>query len=379
MPHTFRYQSIRYFKGLNTLRFLAAMCVVIHHAQSMKHKYGLGALGSWSFLHNGHNAVIFFFVLSGFLITYLLLKEKKSTGTVRVRTFYLKRVLRIWPLYYLLVLIGTVVLPTAVGLLHLDYEVPYSLGQVWAYFVFFMPGLVTFFYGHHVLEPLWSIGVEELFYLVWAPLFKFVRKNILILLLSVILVKAVLLVIPFFVETSALYKNLVGTYCLEAMAVGGLGAYWVFYSRKDISSLFIFRKWMQVAVYALLLTFILFDSNIRNVVWRTLFGTPGVSALLIDFLYLYMIVGVSLVRDSIVRLENRTLSYMGEISYGIYMYHALVISVLILGLKMLPLPASPILFDVLFYGMLIPGVLGVSHLSKKYFENYFLRLKPKGL
>ncbi len=378
MPDIFKYRSISYFKGLNTLRFFAALCVVIHHAEGMKEKYGFGTWGEWSFLHNGHNAVIFFFVLSGFLITYLLLKEKKSTGTVGVRKFYLKRVLRIWPLYYLLVLIGTVILPAAVGFLHLDYDVPYTLGQTWYYFVFFMPGLVTFFYGHHMLEPLWSIGVEELFYLVWAPLFKFVRKNILALLLSVIAVKVVLGVIPLFIETSALYRNLMGIYCLEAMAVGGLGAYWVFHSKRDISGLFIFRKWVQATVYAVLLTFLLFDSNIRNVVWGTAFGTPMVSALLVDFLYLYLIVGVSLVSGSIVRLENRVLSYLGEISYGIYMYHALIISVLILGLGMLPLPESPVLFNVLFYVVLIPCVLGVSHLSKRYFENYFLKFKPKG-
>lgn len=376
MPVSAPYRSIRYFKGLNTLRFFAAFSVVIHHAEGMKLKYGLDSLGAWSFLHNGYKAVTFFFVLSGFLITYLLLKEKKSTQTVRVRTFYLKRILRIWPLYYLLVLIGTVILPAVVGLLHLDYQVPYTLGQTWFYFVFFLPGLVTFFHGHHALEPLWSIGVEEMFYLMWAPLFKFVRRNIQALLLAVIFIKAVLLSIPLVTETSGLYQNLVRTYCFEAMAVGGLGAYWVFNSRRDISSLFIFKKWVQYVLYAMLLTFVMFDSNIRNVAWRGLFGTPVVSPLLIDFLFLYLIIGVSLAKNSVVRLENKTLSYLGEISYGIYMYHALIVSVLILGFKAAHLPLSPVFFNILFYAVLIPCVLAVSNFSKKYFENYFLRFKP---
>lgn len=55
---------------------------------------------------NGGHAVTFFFVLSGFLITYLLLKERERMGTIKVKKFYLKRVLRIWPLYFLLIFIG---------------------------------------------------------------------------------------------------------------------------------------------------------------------------------------------------------------------------------------------------------------------------------
>ena len=54
----------------------------------------------------GGLGVIFFFVLSGFLITYLLLKEKEQTGTVNVKKFYARRVLRIWPLYFFIVLLG---------------------------------------------------------------------------------------------------------------------------------------------------------------------------------------------------------------------------------------------------------------------------------
>jgi len=59
--------------------------------------------------------------------------------------------------------IGTVALPVAFGFVQVDYEMPYTLGQTWYWFVFFLPGMVTFLYGSHFLEPLWSIGVEEVF------------------------------------------------------------------------------------------------------------------------------------------------------------------------------------------------------------------------
>src|SRR4029079_18911166 len=112
-----------------------------------------------------------------------------KTNNISIRTFYLKRILRIWPLYFLLVFIGTIALPIVFKFLGVAYEMPYTLAQSWFYFVFFLPGLVTFYWGHHFLEPLWSIGVEECFYLLWAPLFKFVKRNILELLFSIIAIK----------------------------------------------------------------------------------------------------------------------------------------------------------------------------------------------
>ena len=172
------FRNISLFEGLNTLRFFAAFLVVMHHSEVIKLKNGIDNLEWLSLFRNGNNAVTFFFVLSGFLITYLLLKECGKTGKIRVRNFYLKRVLRIWPLYFLLVAIGTVALPAAFSILNIDYAMPYSLSQSWYYYVFFLPGLVTFFYGHHLLEPLWSIGVEEVFYLIWAPLFKINKRKI---------------------------------------------------------------------------------------------------------------------------------------------------------------------------------------------------------
>ncbi|MCC8145696.1 MAG: hypothetical protein LIO93_04485 [Bacteroidales bacterium] len=70
--------------------------------------------------------------------------------------------------------------------------------------------------------------------------------------------------------------------------------------------------------------------NIDNPVWKVLFHTPVLSPLLLYFIFLYLIVGVSLAGNSIIKLENKALSYFGEISYGIYMYHTTVISAVIL-------------------------------------------------
>src|SRR5699024_83423 len=145
------------------------------------------------------------------------------------KRFYLKRILRIWPLYYLLIILGSIIIPFLISYFDIDYQIPYTFHETWYYFIFFLPGLVTFYYGHHILEPLWSIGVEEIFYLLWAPLFKFIKKHILLLILSIIIIKIILSIISFYWDDNSIETYLVNTYKFEAMSIGGIGAYMVFY------------------------------------------------------------------------------------------------------------------------------------------------------
>lgn len=371
------FRNISLFEGLNTLRFFAAFLVVMHHSEVIKLKNGIDNLEWLSLFRNGNNAVTFFFVLSGFLITYLLLKECGKTGKIRVRNFYLKRVLRIWPLYFLLVAIGTIALPAAFSILNIDYAMPYSLSQSWYYYVFFLPGLVTFFYGHHLLEPLWSIGVEEVFYLIWAPLFKINKRKILLLLISVIAVKLVLIILAYSVIQNEMLVYLINTFKFEAMAIGGLGAYFIYKTGPAVTNLFIFKIPAQIVFFSTIILFLLFQSNVDNVVWNAVFNTPIVSSFIIDFLFLYVIICVSVVDKSIIKLRNKILSFLGEISYGIYMYHMLVIFAVMLFLKKYLIQMSSPWNHLVYYGAVTFFTILISILSKYLFENYFLNLKGK--
>ncbi|WP_282334192.1 acyltransferase family protein [Pinibacter soli] len=359
------------------MRFFAALLVLMHHSEAIKYKNGLPNLEWLGLFKNGNNAVTFFFVLSGFLITYLLLKESFKTETISIKTFYIKRMLRIWPLYFLLVLIGAILLPFAFHVLKVDYTMPYTFGQTWFYFLFFLPGLVTFFFGHHLLEPLWSIGVEEVFYLIWAPLFKGLKHRILIVLLSVIAIKILLTLLSMYAIHSELFAYVVSIFQFESMAIGGLGAYFLFYHGEKLQRLALFKKPVQAVVYFTLAMYLIFHANIDNAIWNIVFKTPVVSALFINFLFLHLILDVSSVDSGILKIKSRLLSTFGEISYGIYMYHMLVIFALILFLKKYLVQINPVLSNIVFYIVVIPAVLLVSYLSKKYFENYFLNLKGK--
>src|SRR5262249_39930843 len=97
-----------HFPGLNALRFIGALAVFLFHVEQGKQSAGFPSILDiphlnlvwWSL---GDLGVRFFFVLSGFLITFLLLREYQSTGKMGVRRFYIRRALRIWPVYFLLV------------------------------------------------------------------------------------------------------------------------------------------------------------------------------------------------------------------------------------------------------------------------------------
>jgi peptidoglycan/LPS O-acetylase OafA/YrhL len=373
---TIDYKNINSFKGLNALRFFAAYLVLLHHGETIRKKNDLANIEWLGLFRNGENAVTFFFVLSGFLITYLLLKEYNKTLTISVKKFYLKRVLRIWPLYYLLIFIGVILLPIVFTILKVNYEMPYTLMETWHYYVFFFPGLVTFYFGHHFLEPLWSIGVEEVFYLIWAPLFKFCKQRVLILLAAVLVVKLILLGVANAVNNS-LFTYIVNLLKFEAMAIGGLGAYFVFYFGNKLNTGVLFKPGVQIGLVMVLLVFLVFNGNINNAVWFALFNTPIFSSILLMFLFLYLIITVALLQGSNSFLNSKALNFLGEISYGIYMYQMLAIFFTIFVVKPFLGKLNIAAATLLFYTIVSALTFIIATLSKRLFEDYFLRLKSK--
>lgn len=371
------FQTITFFKGLNSLRFFAAFLVLLQHAESLRNERGLANLARYSIFQNGQHAVTFFFVLSGFLITYLLLKEQKETQQISIKRFYIKRIFRIWPLYFLLVFIGLVLQPMVVDVFDLPYLMPFTFGESWYYYVFFLPGLVNFYFGNHLLEPLWSIGVEEVFYLFWAPLVKWLKKHILKLLLSVIVIKLLLVWATHFFAFSDVWQFLIRIHQFEAMAIGGLGAYYVFYYGEKLNRLLFYKRFVQVLVYGVLCLMLFYDKSIDQVVWRYLFDTPLIAMLLKNGLFLYLILGVSLIDKSLFKLNNPILSFLGQISYGIYMFHLLVITQVVSVFQFGFTTHNFILDTLLFYVLVVGFTIGLAALSHRTFERFFERKKQK--
>ena len=159
-----------------------------------------------SFLHNfiskiGNYSVICFFVLSGFLITYLLLSEKRQTGAINIRAFYKRRVLRIWPLYYLIIFIGFCLLPILNHYFPTDAQHVYpnqisNLDFSSIFLFLFMLSNFTIAYYRPVAgaSQTWSVSLEEQFYLIWPWLLAFIKtpQNVLKFISALLVLKLLL-------------------------------------------------------------------------------------------------------------------------------------------------------------------------------------------
>ena len=166
-----------YFPGLNALRFFSALAVIITHVELLKHKFKLPNYWHIEIIEKlGVIGVSFFFVLSGFLITYLMLEEKENTSLFSVKNFYIRRVLRIWPLYFLILFIGFFILPNFTYLEYFSDNFKLYFTENLICYLLILPNVSSSFFSIvPLIEQLLSIGIEEQFYLLWPLFFKFFK------------------------------------------------------------------------------------------------------------------------------------------------------------------------------------------------------------
>jgi peptidoglycan/LPS O-acetylase OafA/YrhL len=354
-----------YFPGLNGLRFIAAFVVVLGHTEQLKVWFGLPpAPVLWSSNSPvGDYAVTLFFTLSGFLITYLLLAEQQQTGTIQVRKFYVRRILRIWPLYYLLVLIGFMVFPAIIAGLQ-DYSGPrgtYTHITLIGHLLI-LPNITMYLGALPAISHLWTIGVEEQFYLMWPPLMR--RFNLPRLLIGIIVLKLVIHTLSLMVVNPPIEFNQVIRFMtrfrIESMAVGGLGAYLLFSQHRALRV--IFHPLVEKAILIVVIGHLLFAPTRST--------TPEHLAL--SALYMLFMLNVACNPQSTVSLVHPILNRLGQMSYGIYMYHLAVIYLVIIGLRQLGAAN-----DLLVYGLVTTLTIGIAALSYDHFERPFLNLKKR--
>lgn len=358
------------------MRFLAALAVVVTHIELLKAQYLKPNLWQNNKLvyELGPLGVIFFFVLSGFLITYLLLKEKEKTNTVSIMKFYIRRILRIWPLYFLIIVIGFFLLPNFKIFEH-GYFTKYFKENFFSnllLYILILPNLAfSLFKPVPHIGQLWSIGVEEQFYLMWPWLVKW-SKRLLPVLFGVIIVCIFFkIVVQFLVmsdpdnDTLSQIKTFVATLKFESMAIGGIGA-WCVHNDKY------YRIFLSNA--ALICSLVLIIISI--------YFTPPIIQdgifIIQSVLFLVVILNVSCNTNSVIKIENRLFVMLGNISYGIYMYHMIIIALVIIVFNKFNVEVSNnLLPQVMLYGLCIGLTILISWLSYKYFESFFVKLKRK--
>jgi peptidoglycan/LPS O-acetylase OafA/YrhL len=358
-----------YLKGLNSLRFFAAAFVIISHGQQSVSKLGFARFSDMTLFNRGGDAVEFFYVLSGFLITYLLQGELSQTGTVSIRSFYMRRVYRIWPLYFLIVALGfgflSVIYPRMTGQQFFDFPIWKGL----VLFFCFLPNLATSLYTTGLLFPLRTIGVEEQFYLFWAPVIKKFRNKLSYLIGGFIVISYVWYAIVIYgnIPFSETVLAFLKTQKFYAMATGaGFGLIQYKYGERYMRSLLSSRtmQWLVIAV----------------IVYYYLVGFTFMDETLIHFcmcgIYGLLIMNSNLIDRPVINLERRPLVFLGTISYGLYMCHMLVDYTLRFTLMRLHIEKAGYFMVMmpLYHIVLMGGAIVVASFSYKHYENFFLRV-----
>ena len=358
-----------YFKGLDELRAIAAFAVVFHHLELFKKREGKFSLYDIPlfkpFISNlGHNGVICFFVLSGFLITYLLLIEKKTLRTIEIKQFYIRRILRIWPLYFLITFITFIILPFIGDLTFFSNQEYYTklINDINYYalifFCFFLSNFaLVFFKPIAAASQSWSVSVEEQFYVIWPWMIKRTRNSIIFLwvVIALFIIKLFInqFTLYYYGNLSWIYKMLI-YFQIEYMCIGAMGAVLLFNGFLDKAKKVMTNTF--VTCFACLLLFIeLFKYN-HTLILALLF-----------FYFIYVIV--------IKSCEISILNKLGKISYGIYMYHPIV---MFFAFSFCAFNFQSILmFNIFFYLIVIIVTIIVSYFSFKYYESFFLKFKNR--
>ena len=370
------YLSKIYLRGLDGLRGIAAMLVVLGHVELIKKTFGYTNVYDGDgpfFLYLGNHAVTFFFVLSGFLITYLLLIEREKSSKISVKKFYLRRILRIWPVYYLLFFAGFIILP----LFHrTDFLLPATVSQqgYWKSFAFKITLLPNFSSrSNPVAFQSWSIGVEEQFYILWPLIVSLIlsKKKLLLSMCGI--------VIGIYSLRAGIYiDQILGTHHqflvainhflresrFDNMAIGAILA--IIFKRnpnKDMKTIF---KGIIILSLALIL--------IMGVSVGYGLDMPIAAILFAGFIYIIF------TKKLLYFLETKACKFLGKISYGLYMYHVIGIIIAINIMRWVfnkDFTGQGLLQNAVLYSLVVSFTISIAAISYYLMELRFLRLKGK--
>lgn len=376
------------FPGLDGLRTILAMLVVLKHTEDLKYFFpSFPKLGVRSFY--GAEAVQCFFVLSGFLITYLLLQEKDRTGQISVRQFYWKRVLRIWPLYFLITALSFFVLPAVVDMTRYSNCMQTFDMQELCMYLFFLPHWCTLLSPFLVLgaSQLWSIGVEEQFYLFWPWAMRVRKRYVPSVLLACIFGKPLLVTLfgrivasltrhgqidsP---ETIKFLKDVhsFAAFCpLETLAWGGLFG-WLVQSRNVFWPRLLGHPISQIASWAALAAWLFVPFAQLHGVWSYHYISGGL-------VFGLAVWNIGANPRTLIGLRSRWLNKFGALSYGMYMWHVMVIIAVFSLANTYELSAkvSPWVFNTVLFSSVIGLTLLSAQLSYTWLEMPFLNLKDR--
>lgn len=311
-----------YYPALDGLRFFAFLLIFLH--------FSLRSYTSDNFLlsaiilfikKNGWIGVDLFLVLSGFLITSLLLTERKKYGHFSIKNFLIRRILRIAPLYLLALLVASLLIishPPVAS--QFDTQLPLFLIFLgnWAVTI---PDYINIKYLSH----LWTISMEIQFYLIWCPILLFVTSLKKGLFIGAIIITIAILIRIFLISLNPDHPGIyTHTFArLDTFVLGAILSMFMFYSKSFFKKISIFTSVpiltlsVILFIYFLYLVTIVDPKDLRN-------GAFGYLAIALFMTY-FLIITISKHALFYKLLSYQPLVWLGKISYGLYVWQVLAI------------------------------------------------------
>jgi Predicted acyltransferases len=374
-----------YVPQLDGLRFLAFLLVFIHHGPRMSVLFPAKSAGraGLTFLQNwGWCGVDLFLVLSAYLITSLLLIEHEKYHAISLRGFYLRRILRIWPLYYLMASIGFFLMPW-LGMFADPLNSASHAKLMKDHFLAYYTLFGNYSCGAHsypsvwTLAHLWTVTLEEQFYIVWPLILSLMlrlRRAALWGLIAALLVGTICLRLHYvghsrhpFIWTNTLTR-------LDPLLMGIAIALW---RRAHPPRPGWLIPMLKLALGVVAIASIAWgppiETQSKNVVWQ-FFATAGGFALILDAVLPFGRNPISWV------LSRQPLVWLGKLTYGLYVYHILGLQFggmlvgWLQGHRWVEAQAAVLVSQSVVSFALTVAVAAISY---RFFESFFLRLKDK--
>ena len=360
----------KYFKELNSLRFIGFIGVFFGHvffsnSPEIINSKLYATLFSYGKIL-GFISIDSFFVLSSFLITWKALEEIKFTNAFQFKNFLIRRSLRIWPLYFLIVFLGFLI-EYFKSYYFLESE---KLPSIWN-FILFILNYDIIENGYNFLffmVFMWSISVEEQFYVFWAIIIKWFNKYLLAISFLIILI-SLLFRVCFINDSLSLNFHTVSA--LGNFGIGALTAILAFKYPHFIAKLQSLTRNTILFVYLIIFSFFilmpfLIENNFFIITQRVLFS----------IFFSFIILEQSYCDKSIVKVSRiKYFNFFGKISYGLYCYHGIIITII---LQMSGFLSESLLNSLVLYPIIIfVSTLAISQISFRFYESKFLNFKSK--